>query len=278
VGSRLFKLVASGNDFLVVDARGGGDDETDAAGARALCDRHEGVGADGLVTLLPSATATARFMLRNADGSRAAFSGNGARCAALLLHRLHASQAGCVRFETAAGITGARIMEEDELARVEVEIGAPRDIRLALELPAGSPAPRGDYAVVGVPYLAVAVEDVDALDLERVAPPLRRWSAFAEGANVAFYERPREGRAVRLRTWERGVEGETLSSGTGCAAVALALALHEGAVDGERRFAFVPRSGRPEVVACLAGGGITMLRLMGDARLVAEILLPPRSS
>lgn len=271
--ARLFKLIASGNDFLVADARDSGD-EAPWAVARALCDRREGIGADGLVTLLPSDTATARFMLRNADGSQAAFSGNGARCAALLLHRLGASRAGGVRLETASGIRKAHVLQDGDVARVGVEIGWPDDVRSGVKLPKGAPAPTGDYAVVGVPYVVVVVDDVDALNLPRVAPPLRHFLAFEEGANVAFYERPRPRQAIRLRTWERGVEGETLSSGTGCAAVALALALHAGPRRGARVFAFAPRVGKPRVTVSFTKGEVSMLHLDGDARLVAEIVLP----
>ena len=192
VRPRLFKLVAAGNDFLVVDARAHPGHEWDAEQARLACRRIRGIGADGVVTLGPSSVADATFNLRNSDGSRAAFSGNGARCAARLLAVLGAGRDGALSFETSGGVVGARVLGDASAAsaRVEVEVAAPRDLRLGLTLPPGSPVLVGDYAVVGVPYVAVAVASVDDLHLPTVAPPLRRWSALPEGANVAFYEQP----------------------------------------------------------------------------------------
>ena len=242
---RIFKLVAAGNDFLVVDARAHGGMEWSADEARLACRRQRGMGADGVVTLGPSAVADATFNLRNSDGSRAAFSGNGARCAARLLAYLGADRDGGIRLETSSGVLAARVLGERSApaALVEVEVAPPKDIRLGLALPSGSPAPRGDYAIVGVPYVAVPVTSVDDLDLAAVAPRLRHWKECPEGANVAFYEPPAsDGSTVRLRIWERGVEGETLSSGTGCA-----------------------------MIATMEGGVICRLLLRGDALLLGEI-------
>jgi len=270
---RLFKLVAAGNDFVVVDAREHPGLEWSAEEARRACRRRRGIGADGVVTLGPptgATGATARFHLRNSDGSRAAFSGNGARCAARLLSHLGAAPEGDVTFETEGGLVAARLIAHD----VEVDVAPPRDARLDLTLPDGS---IGDHAIVGVPYLAVAVPDVDALDLASVAPPLRRWNALPEGANVAFYETPAAPfiHPVRMRSYERGVEGETLSSGTGCAMVATALALRHPA-DGERTVHLETRSRAPlSVRVTMRGGEVTALALRGDALLVGEIHAGP---
>ena len=275
---RTFKLCAGGNDFLVADARDADGWDAGAEGARRACRRHLGAGADGLIALLASSRADAAFVLRNSDGSRAAFSGNGARCAARLLVELGAGHDGSVTLEVGPDVVSARVQlaAEGGAARVDVALAAPRDVRLALRLPDGSPAQRGDFAIVGVPYLAVKVGDVDALDLASVGPPLRNWRDLPEGANVAFWEEPPSRDApVRLRTWERGVEGETLSSGTGCAMVALAIAL-QGEGDGERTVDFDARSRIPmSVVVTRTGGAVTALRLRGDARLLCEILPGP---
>lgn len=270
---RLFKAVASGNDFLLADARGmPGSWDAGEDGARRLCDRREGVGADGLVVLGPSREATASFMLRNCDGSPAAFSGNGARCAALLLGRLGAGAE--VTLATPAGVRRCRLVGKD---RVEISLGAPRDVRPEVALPDGSPSPVALHADVGVPYLALRMESrqaLQALDVERVAPPLRRWSALPSGANVAFWC-AREDGSLDLRTFERGVEAETRSSGTGCAAVALAHALALPARGPELRVALHPPSGDPLVVTVAGAPEVQDLRLLGDARLVAEISPAP---
>lgn len=276
---RLYKLAAGGNDFLVIDARAAPSFATSGEDARRACRRHLGAGADGLVVLGASSVADASFRLFNADGSSAAFSGNGARCAARLIVELGPGRQGDVTFETAAGLVAARARPRDASGDVEIEVdmAPPRDLRLSLRLPAGSPAPRADYGVVGVPYLCVPLASVDDACLAEIAPPLRRWKELPDGANVAIFEPPQAPDApVRLRTWERGVEGETLSSGTGCAMVAVALALRDGGRDGERIIAFSPRSAIPMSVAVTRRGGeITGLRLRGDARFIGEFVPGP---
>ncbi len=270
---RLFKAVAAGNDFLVADARQHPGWDPGADGTRLMCRRRLGAGADGLVVLGPSRRADASFMLRNSDGSRAAFSGNGARCAALLLHRLGVRRPDDrVDLETETRVAEGRVREggTGQAARVEISVGAPAELRRDLDLPEGSPVARGDFAVVGVPYLALRVDDPDALDLPAVAPALRRWSALEQGANVAFW---RAGEPVRLRTWERGVEGETASSGTGCCMVALAIVLREPS-SHERRIEFAPRAGGLLAVTVVReGDAVTDLRLEGEARVLGEVLL-----
>jgi diaminopimelate epimerase len=266
-GARFFKLSGGGNDFIVLPALDGSLGEFGGEQAKRLCCRRLSLGADGVVVLRPSERATARFELFNSDGSSAAFSGNGGRCAVRALHELGRASDGSASLETVDDVVSAEIGE----GRVGLEISAPRDLRPEVALPAGSPAARGVFAVVGVPYLAVAVADVDELDLAAAAPPLRRLSDFPEGANVAFFV---PGSApLRLRTWERGVEGETLSSGTGCAIVALASALAEDglAATGARRYELAPRSGIAAAISLeVEARAVRRMVLSGDARLIAE--------
>ncbi len=273
-GAPFFKLSGGGNDFIVLPALDGSLADFGAQQARRLCCRRLSLGADGVVLLRRSDSAIARFELFNCDGSAAAFSGNGGRCAARALAELGLAESGSVSLETVDGVVGAELAGD----RIGLEIAPPRDLRPEVPLPSGSPASTGVFAVVGVPYLAVAVKDVDALDLPVIAPPLRRLPAFPEGANVAFFE-PGPG-PLRLRTWERGVEGETLSSGTGCAIVALAAALAEDGLskDGEREHELAPRSGIPASMRLeLESGAVRRMVLRGDARLVASGTLGPDS-
>jgi diaminopimelate epimerase len=276
-GAVFLKLSGGGNDFVVLADLEGELGPLSADQVRRLCARRLSLGADGVIVLRPSAGATARFELRNRDGSRAAFSGNGGRCAARALAELGLAAEGRVSLETEGGPVEARL-RLDPAGRTEVglDVTPPRDLRPEVVLPPPSPSPTGTFAVVGVPYLAVPVEDVDAVDIETVAPPLRRLRCFRQGANVAFYEPA--SRPVRLRTWERGVEGETLSSGTGCAIVALALALGEDRLErsGERELVFAPRSGIAATVRLeVRDGAVARIVLTGDARLIARGRLGP---
>lgn len=277
--TRFFKCCAGGNDFLVLDALNEADADWGPDRARRCCARRLSLGADGVVVLARSERATARFVLRNADGSPAAFSGNGARCAVRVLHELGLAPDGRVTLETAGGVVAGEARRgADGSFRAAVEVAPPRDVAPKMELPAGAPSATGDFAVVGVPYLAVPVVDVDALDLATIAPPLRRWRVFPEGANVAFYEPPVASDApVRLRTWERGVEGETLSSGTGCVIVAVSLWLRGHApAEGESVRRFATRSGVDLAVTLEASqGAVRRVVLEGDARLVATGTLGP---
>lgn len=269
------KLSGGGNDFIVLPALGGEHPHFDAEAARRLCCRRLSLGADGVVLLRPSETATAGFELWNRDGSRAAFSGNGGRCAVRALAELGLLPDGRATLETVDGVVSA----EFGGGLVGLEIAPPRDLRPRVQLPPGFPASVGVFAVVGVPYLAVAVESAEALDqldLDALGPPLRHLGQFPEGANVAFHAPGPD--PIRLRTYERGVEGETLSSGTGCAIVALASALAEDglAADGEREYELAPRSGIPTRIRLgIEGGVATQLTLSGDARLVARGELGP---
>ena len=278
-GPRFFKLSAGGNDFIVLPSLDGERSDWTAAKARAVCARRLSLGADGCIVLHASSRAIARFELWNSDGSEAAFSGNGARCASRVLSLLGLDEDGALSLETSAGIVAARVRGVGESVEVEIDMDAPVDLRPGLALPSGSPGESGDYAVLGVPCLAVPVTGLDALDLPRVGPPLRHWDALADGANVSFYE-PGEDGPQRLRIWERGVEGETLSSGTGCAIVAVSRVLRSGLVadDGDHRIELMPPSGiSASVTASCRGGSIVGLRLAGDARLVAQGELGPDS-
>ncbi|MEM7248136.1 MAG: diaminopimelate epimerase [Acidobacteriota bacterium] len=275
-GWDVLKLSAGGNDFLVLDGRETPSNLTSEQVRRA-CTRRLGFGADGLIELGPAEDADARFTLWNADGGRAAFSGNGARCALRALSCLSDDDDGTHRLATDVGPCTGRVWTDDDgRARVLVEMAAPEELRPGLELEVEGRAPvSADFALPGVPCLAVPVDDVDALDLPAVAPPLRHHPSLPDGANVSFYEAGGEP-PHRVRTWERGVEGETLSSGTGCATVAWSLAQRAGLLvgDGERSVTCRTGSSVPtEVRLTLEGGRLTGLALVGDARLVATARL-----
>lgn len=222
---RFWKMSGAGNDFVLVDgadvARLSG---SKAALARRLCDRKNGVGADGLLIVLGKAglrPGARRPSLRyfNADGS-AAFCGNGTRCAAAWLLERGAAAGPQLELDTIAGPVRARAAGRGRMA---VRMPQPSEVRAAQALEAAGRRWRVHHVDTGVPHAVVFVDDVERVDVAGAGRALRRHPAFAPaGANVDFVERGRG--ALRLRTYERGVEAETLACGTGAAAAAVVAA------------------------------------------------------
>lgn len=237
------KLQALGNDFVVVaeeETAGGGD-----LGrlARLVCDRHFGAGADGLVVVsarVGDAAADFGSRIFNADGGEAEVSGNGTRCLAAYLDAARRWPEGrdTVRIATAAGVKTVRLSSRGGRRRLlEMEMGAPRfaspDVPMAIE-PARERVV--DYPVevdgreyrvtalsVGNPHCTLLLGALDEVDVGSVGPRLERHPLFPERTNVEFVEVAARDR-IRARFWERGA-GETLSSGTGASAAAVAAAL-----------------------------------------------------
>lgn len=207
------KYCATGNDFILIRERDAGGDP--AALARRLCTRRRAVGADGLITVADLPSGEVRMRIFNPDGSEAEMCGNGARCAA---HFAWANGlAGpSLTLRTLAGPLEAHVDGETVRISYGLLAGRPEETRLAT--PAGEV--RLWFYNSGVPHAVVPVEDVAGIDLARFAPPIRRHERFgAPGTNVDVIERTPGG--VRMRTWERGVEGETLACGTGAIASAI---------------------------------------------------------
>jgi diaminopimelate epimerase len=216
------KMHGAGNDFVVVDRRQVPltDDEL-AAFVVAACDRRRGIGADG-VLFLEAGPDGFDFAMRysNRDGGEAELCGNGGRCLAAFAVARGLGHGGRVAFLSPAGPHEARV----ENGRVALRLGDAAAPRLGLEL--ATPFGRVEAALVtvGVPHLVVETADVAAVDLASLGPALRAHPELgAEGANVDVAQVVGPSR-VRLRTFERGVEGETLACGTGAAATALVLA------------------------------------------------------
>ncbi|MDP9033680.1 MAG: diaminopimelate epimerase [Myxococcota bacterium] len=212
------KYEGTGNDFIVVDATS----EQDLSPERAvrLCDRHFGVGADGVLVVLPprTATADARMRVVNADGSVPEMCGNGARCVALHLAQARGIRAGTVRLDTDAGVRPCAVENAGGEGLVTVEMGSVRVLgQLVIDLDGRTL--EMTTADAGNPH-AVLFGDFSRGDMARLGPALSTHPAFPEGTNVGF-ARDVEG-GIDLTVWERGV-GITLACGTGaCAAVAVA--------------------------------------------------------
>ncbi len=218
------KMNGAGNDFVMLDNRAGSL-QLDASQIARLCDRHRGIGADGVLVLEPAGNrADFRMRYYNADGGEAEMCGNGARCFARFADRV-AGPLEKLSFETPAGVIAAALEGE----RVTLRMGEPKDLRLNMQITALGENLSCNYIDSGVPHLVVPVSDIATVDVRTVGPALRHHAEFApRGANVNFLEH-RGDRRIAIRTYERGVEGETLACGTGVVASALIFAATEGA-------------------------------------------------
>ena len=236
---------------------------------QAVCARGTGIGADGVVFVGPGSKAgAARMIYYNSDGSHANMCGNAALCSTTLAVRIGVGAAEGMDLETDAGTYRSRTAEpgraELHLAPVEPPTAVP-----GLELVTGER--QAVLGRVGVPHVVVVVDNVDRVDLMERGRALRFDPALApEGANINFVSADgpvREGKAAwRMRTYERGVEGETLACGTG--AVAAACAIEEWGL-GELPVDIQSRSGRILTIrATKAGGRYDDVWLVGEGRMV----------
>lgn len=259
---KLVKMEGAGNDFLLGTGDWAGRLAGDTDLVRRLCDRHHGIGADGVLALVSDGPDRVRLQHRNADGSVSDFCGNGTRCAARAAVELE----GC----------------QSELAVVTGWAVIPASVRgplVSLDLPAVTAEPRpvtvtvserpieAWYLLVGVPHVVVPVDDPAALDLPTVAPPLRKCAELgAGGANVNFVS---AGGAdpLAIRTWERGVEGETLSCGSGMVAAALVMMVQRGTTS----LRLQPASGDVLTVEVLGEPPLCAVRFTGPTRMIGEI-------
>jgi diaminopimelate epimerase len=219
---RFTKMNGAGNDFVMIDNRAG-DLQLAAEQISKICDRHRGVGADGVLVLeRPANGANFRMRYYNADGGEAEMCGNGARCFA----RYASHVAGPVEklsFETPAGVIGADLQGE----LVCLQMSEPKDLRLGIKIPLEDRILDGHFVNSGVPHVVIPVEDLENVDVRGVGSAVRHHKFFApKGANANFLKR-RGDRQISIRTYERGVENETLACGTGVVASALVFAATE---------------------------------------------------
>ncbi|MDA8121612.1 MAG: diaminopimelate epimerase [Deltaproteobacteria bacterium] len=215
------KLNGSGNDFLLIDDRPGIMRGLDLPGfVGKVCDRSRSVGADGVILIGKSRRADFRWRFYNADGSRAEMCGNGGRCAARFAVERKIARSP-LSFETDAGIIRAEVRGR----RVKLQMTAPRGLALSKSLTLRGKKIEYSFLDTGVPHVVLFVPDLDRIDLQGTGRGIRTHRAFApRGTNVNFVQ-VKDG-AVRIRTYERGVEGETLACGTGAVAAGILSFLH----------------------------------------------------
>jgi len=262
-GTLFYKMSGSGNDFVMLDGRATRIEDWPAAQVRAICDRRRGVGADGLVMLTPVSPEAVRMTYWNSDGSHGAMCGNAALCGGRLAVHLELVSAGEFCLLTDAGTV--RVQAQASAGRAAINLP---DFEVPGEFTAVSPG-RGErwmtLLTVGVPHLVIRVEDIEAVDPGARGRSLRFHPTMGpEGANVNFISPAGEGWLIR--TYERGVEAETLACGTGTVAAAVALASR-----GDALLPMTFRSrGGPEltVKAHLSEGVATNVWLEGEGQLV----------
>ena len=224
---KITKMHGNGNDFILLDEFREIiiDEQEKPRFVRAVCHRYFGVGGDGVLFVQPSEVADVRFRYFNSDGSEAAMCGNGIRCfSRYVVEEGYADEELTV--ETLAGILELQVFRDDGWW-VKVDMGKPKFKREEIpakvdvwgyELEFNGRTYRLYAANTGVPHVVVFVDNLD-FDIIPIAKKIRYSEIFPEGTNVNFAKI--EGRnRIRIRTYERGVEGETLSCGTGSVAVA----------------------------------------------------------
>ena len=220
-----YKMSGSGNDFILIDNRRKvlkGQDPGRLA--KAVCQHRLSVGGDGLILLEPPKVKSNYFRWRlfNADGSEAEISGNGGRCAARLAYLLGMAPKRMV-FETKAGLVRAEILEKrkGQSANVKIEMPHPKGLRLSVKIPVDGQTYVGHFLNTGVPHVVYLIEPLDTVDVIGLGRKIRYHELFAPaGTNVNFVAIQNPKTAL-MRTYERGVEDETLACGTGAVATAL---------------------------------------------------------
>lgn len=261
-GIPFWKLTGSGNDFVFLDGRRADlpAQLTSPDGIRRLCARGTGIGADGVVLLEPAHPPRLRIRYFNADGSPADLCGNATLCTARLGALLRAAPEDGMIIETGAGPVNARLIDGEP----ELTLGSVNTIRATEPMAAPAAGERRiGYAVVGVPHLVVLVDDVEAVRVASRGPELRHTPGLAGGANVNWVNPVMGGWAIR--TYERGVEAETLACGTGSVATGLLL-LEWGLATSPIRLR--TRSGRWFVVSVQREHDSVRPTLVGEGRIV----------
>jgi diaminopimelate epimerase len=257
---RFTKMHCIGNDYVYVNGFAEQVEDPPAL-AKAISDRHFGVGSDGLILILPSTTADVRMRMFNADGSEAEMCGNGVRCVAKYAYDHKLTDKNPMRVETGRGVLSLQLeVAGDKVERVTVNMGEPilkladspvdrekvtagsDEHRYRIALTAGNEPLEAAFVSMGNPHAVIYVDDVAKVDLARLGPMIENHKAFPRRINAHFVQviSPDE---VIMRTWERG-SGITLACGTGACAVAVA-----GVRTG--------RSGR-KILAHLPGGDLSL--------------------
>jgi len=256
-------MSGSGNDFVVFDARKSSAEAVERPEViQRLCERGTGIGADGVVFVARAERPGASLAMRyyNSDGSRGAFCGNATLCVARLAAELGIAHKGTMTIEIDRGVVPARMGR----AGPEIDLPAVSEVSTSVDvLDLATGESRMGFALAGVPHVVVRCADVESAPVVARGRELRNTSFRSEGANVNFVS-GRTG-AWKIRTYERGVEDETLACGSG--AIASAILLARWGESGDET-AFTTRSGRVLTVRLKREGELWMPTLAGEGRIV----------
>lgn len=220
-----YKMVAAGNDFVVIGEKLQANNAELADLARKICDRKYGVGADGMLLIEKSKKADFGMRIFNADGSEAEMCGNGARCSALYAepkikkspYAKRGEKAKIIKLETKAGIIESEVNNDS----VRIKLTTPKDIKLNIPIMVSNRLLKVNFVNTGVPHTVIFVEGIDKIDVDNLGRIIRYHPKFSpKGTNVNFVEVAGDN-FIKVRTYERGVEAETLACGTGSSASAI---------------------------------------------------------
>ncbi|NOZ76278.1 MAG: diaminopimelate epimerase [Euryarchaeota archaeon] len=263
------KYHGAGNDFVVVDNLQGRIREGEKPGlARRLCHRRFGVGADGLILVEPSGEADVRMRIFNPDGSEAEMCGNGIRCLAKHVHDSGLVPKEEIAVETMAGVKEVALTVEDgRVTYVRVDMGRPRVSMVARTIGVEDGEVEVTALDTGVPHVVVFTDDLDGVDVRGLGAELRyRTDLFPRGTNVNFVQGAGDN-TFRIRTYERGVEAETLACGTGITASGVA-AVILGKADPARPVEFRARGGTVFIEVEMEGGEVKRAYMRGPVEFV----------
>lgn len=222
-GIDFVKMVGTGNDFIVVDDRSGRIGRKARECARRWCERKRSIGADGLLVLERSKKAAFRMRIYNPDGTEAEMCGNGIRCIAKFAAERRIAR-GRFQIETLAGLIEATILGDVVKARLV----DPSDLRLGFLLDLSGRRRITHFINTGVPHAVVLEKSIREVNVDALGREIRRHREFAPAGANANFVAIKPGNRIEVRTYERGVEGETLSCGTGSTASALVAAAVKG--------------------------------------------------
>ncbi len=259
-----YKMSGCGNDFIIIDNRSKSLSVSDYPQlARKLCHRRLSLGADGMIYLEPSASADFKWRFYNSDGSVAEMCGNGARCVARFAY-LNGITGSPLSFETDAGIVAAEVVED----RIKIRMTDATGFRTDETLMVSDGNIQYDAVNTGVPHVVIHVDDVNSVDVAGQGREIRYHDTFKPaGTNVNFVSSS-EDEGFAIRTYERGVEGETLACGTGCVAAALILGAK---MELKSPIDLKTRSGnRLRIYFNRIADGFDQIFLEGDARIICS--------
>ena len=239
------KMHGLGNDFILIDClnKSLGDSSFLSYLAKKLCDRNFGIGADGLILILPSSKADLRMRIFNFDGSEAQMCGNGIRCFAKYAYENKLISKNKFAVETLAGIITPELIFQDlkdkKVLKVKVDMGTPKLRRREIPMTGEDTPTVVDEALkinseqtfkvtcvsMGNPHCIVFVDDVQSIQVDEIGPKIENHPLFPEKTNVEFIQILNR-KEINFRVWERGV-GETLACGTGACAALVAAVLNK---------------------------------------------------